>query len=129
MEVIDFKELNEPAGIPHGSCPSFRAINPILLIDLASQPVTKIRVSKKTLVTGQTMPIGVTLNGVLRGPLLDPEREQRVEEEVIAFVAIEDVFGVQRLEGLLHGGGGAEPKLFAKRLRIEVSGASSGHRL
>ena len=51
------------------------------------------------------MPNGVTLNGVSDRTSLDPEGKERIEEEVIALIAVENVFRVQRLESLLDGGG------------------------
>ena len=45
------------------------------------------RSSESTPANSLTMPIGVTLCSILRCSLLDPERKQRIEKEVISLVA------------------------------------------
>src|ERR1041385_1496988 len=41
----------------------------------------------------------------------DPLGKQRIHKKVFPVVPVEDVLRIQRLEGLLHGGGGSEPIL------------------
>src|SRR5271166_1672953 len=67
-------------------------------------------------------PLGVTPNSVmleLGRSLSDPAREQGIEEEIAALVAVQDVAGIQRLKGLLHRRGWTQAKLLTHRLGVD----------
>ena len=46
----------------------------------------------------------------------NPVREERIHEEVITVVAVDNVLGVERLKRLLDSRGGSKTVLFAARL-------------
>jgi hypothetical protein len=59
----------------------------------------------------------------------NPARKQRVKEEIVAFIAIQDISGIKRLKSLLNGRRWSETELFTDALGVDFGCSAVSDRL